>query len=127
MLSDFVPAHHETLVEFFRVFDDGRGNGCWFPCDKGGGLSPLNPAAQANYERCLASPGDFLRYNEVVEQRRSVFVPGRGRCSCGAEVELVDQFCGACQCGSCGQWYSVSGEPLLPPSMWEEPIDEDPW
>lgn len=41
-----------------------------------------------------------------------------GECKCGAEVPLMDQYMGACECPGCGQWYNLSGQELLPPEEW---------
>lgn len=43
-----------------------------------------------------------------------------GRCSCGAEVRLIDLYMGACDCPNCGQWYNVGGEPLKDPDEWND-------
>lgn len=48
---------------------------------------------------------------------------GSVRCNCGAEVDL--EAMGDTDCGNCGQLFNAVGQMLNPPSMWEEPYDED--
>ena len=62
MLKDCVPAHPEIHTEYYLVFDDGHGNGFWFPCNhKGAFAKPLSPCAQRNYDDCLQNPHRFVR------------------------------------------------------------------
>ena len=41
------------------------------------------------------------------------------------DVELWDQYYGACQCPECGKWYNLFGQSLLPPDCWEEDPSEE--
>ena len=127
MLRELVRAHHTTIVEYELCFDDGHNNGFGFPCDKNGTVN-IQPEAAANLAWCMEHPGKFVRFNEVVRYEREYLEPGRGRCSCGTEVELFDQYYGACQCPNCGRWYNLFGQELLPPDQWEcDPADEEYW
>ena len=125
MIQDYNPAHPEIHIEYFVVFDDGRGNGFWFPCNQDGTFpEPLNPCAQVNYNYCMENPHLFVRHGEVVKEEHLSAVPARGRCLCGNTVELVNQYCGAAQCDNCGRWYNLFGEELLPPDEWNEKCDD---
>lgn len=121
MIDSFTPSERKTATRYSLVFDDGHGNGLWFPCDEEGVLlEPVNDGARANYQYALAHPEQFARYNKVVKYSYSYWEPAHGICHCGAKVELVNEYMGACQCRRCGQWYIQSGQELLPPEEWEE-------
>ena len=105
-------------LEFFRE----AGSGFAFPCDENGKVDDdLNPSARKNYEWCLQNPDKFPycfnHVRKIVSRWRN---PNHGICKCGQDVELVEQYMGACQCPKCGQWYSLSGQELLPPEKWQE-------
>lgn len=131
MLKNYTQAEWKTLVEYELVFDDGSNNGFGFPCDRDGKLiesEEQNPVAHENYRRCMKHPEQFDRFNEVVRRERRYREPGHGTCICGAEVELYDQYYGACQCPECGRWYNLYGQSLLPPEQWErDPSEEEYW
>jgi len=117
MLKNYVPSEYRTITEYHIVFDDGRGNGSWFPCDKDGNLSKdLHPCAMENYKnRCMESHDKYVRFNEVIETKRRIRDEAHGTCSCGQEVYLSNEYYGACQCEKCGKWYNLFGQELLPP------------
>ena len=127
MLKNVTPRERKTIIEFELVFDDGANNGFGFPCDAQGNLLPgLSEAAHENLEYAMQHPEKFVRFNKVVKYCRSYTEPARGTCSCGAEVELWDQYYGACQCEKCGQWYNLYGQELVPPDQWEtDPSEEE--
>lgn len=117
--------HCEDLsyeLEFANKTGDGVMFG--FKCDKDGNPVELTEAAKKNYQDCLNHTEQYegpvkrtyvARYTE----------PAVGRCErCGAEVELENQYMGACQCPECGQWYNLFGEKLLPPDSWGELREE---
>lgn len=121
MIDCFTPSERKTATRYSLVFDDGRGNGLCFPCDVNGVLlEPVNDGARANYQYALAHPEQYARYNKVVKESWSYWKPAHGICHCGAKVELVNEYMGACQCHRCGQWYNQSGQEVLPPEEWEE-------
>ena len=125
MIKNYVPSQYHTEERYELVFDDGRNNGFGFPCDKEGNLLPNdNPCAIDNYHYCLENSDIFERFNEVVTYRYRVKENAHGTCHCGREIELFDQYCGACEC-DCGQWYNLFGEEILSPSEWQEDIDYD--
>ena len=128
MLKNIIESEYKTIVEFELTFDDGEGNGFGFPCDASGNVSPdLPEAAKKNLAYCLEHPDKFYRWNKVVKSSRRFREPARGRCSCGREVILVDEYYGACMC-ECGKWYNLFGQELLAPEYWEDdPSVSDAW
>ena len=121
MLTNYVESKREEITEYQLCFDDGHNNGYGFPCDKDGNLSKdLSDAAKANYKYCIKHPGEFVRFNKVLNITRLCKEPAHGTCSCGEVVYLTNQYLGACQCPNCGQWYNIFGQELLPPEKWEE-------
>lgn len=129
MLHNYVPAECKTEIHYDLVFyyeDDG---GYAFPCDAAGNVFPLEyECARKNLEHCLAHPEEFATYNEVRKWESHYREPAHGTCSCGQEVELYDQYYGACQCPKCGQWYNLFGQSLVPPEQWEiDPSEEEYW
>lgn len=124
MLKNMTRPERKEHIQYELVFDDGANNGFGFPCDADGNLLPgLMDAALKNLEYARQHPEKFVRFNKVVEYRRWYTEPAHGICSCGAEVELYDQYCGACSCENCGRWYNLFGQELLPPDQW--PSDDE--
>ena len=125
-MQNFKRSHVEETVSYELTSDDGFHNGFELPCDAEGNVLPdLNEAAQKNLAYCLAHPEKFARHNKVVPFVHRVRIPASGTCRCGQEVELSNQYYGSCQCPNCGQWYSMSGNELLPPDRWG--WDGTPW
>ncbi len=131
MLHNFVPAERKTNVSYDLTFwyDDDRERGFCFPCDRFGKVLPIQyEEARQNYENCMAHPDQFKVFAEVQKYVNDYTEPAHGTCSCGEEVELYDQYCGACQCPKCGQWYNLFGQSLVPPEYWEhDPAEEEYW
>lgn len=130
MLKAYTPATYRTVTEYELAFDDGHNNGFAFPCDRDGRLlesEDQNPAAHESLKFCLAHPEKFERFNEIAVTRRMVRENAKGICSCGEDLELWDQYYGACQCPSCGRWYNLFGQELLPPERWEADPSEEEW
>ena len=119
MIKNYTPSEWKTNTEYNLCFDDGHHNGFAFPCTEAG--EPiLNDCNRSNYEFCVANPERFVRYNKVVKYSWRYRQNAHGTCYCGEEIELYDQYLGACQCEKCGQWWNMSGQALVPPSEWEE-------
>ena len=121
MLKDYKPREYHTIVEYgLRFFYDDNG-GFEFPCDAAGNvcISEMEQCAVDNLMWCMAHPEKFQTFGEVQTYRRRVADPAHGKCSCGREVFLWDQYMGACEC-ECGRWYNLFGQELLPPEEWEE-------
>ena len=126
MLKDFVSRKYKTTIDYELAFDDGHGNGFAFPCDVSGRIfDDLYDEAKENYKRCMEHPERFKRWNKLVTIRRQICEPAHGRCICGREVELWDEYYGACKC-DCGRWYNMFGQELMPPEHWEhDPSEEE--
>lgn len=124
MLRNLVRGGYKTSVEYTLEFFFDRTGGFSFPCDEYGNILPLkSPEAAENLEWCRNHPEKF----EFIEIRRRKYnwrEPDSGTCYCGERVELVDEYCGACQCPKCGQWYNLFGQELLSPEEWEMDDDE---
>ena len=130
MIQNYVPAEHKTETRFDLTFFYSEDSGGFaFPCDAAGNVFSLeNEEARKNLEYCLAHPEEFETYNEVRRWINRYTEPAHGTCICGTEVELYDQYYGACQCPSCGRWYNLFGQSLLPPEQWErDPSEEEYW
>lgn len=118
-MENYRPSRWVEKTEKELVFDDEYGNGFCFPCaDDGEPI--LNECSRKNYEFALAHREKFVRYNEVVEEKWRYKENAKGTCQCGNEIELYDEYMGACECPHCGQWYNLFGQRLNPPEYWEE-------
>lgn len=106
------------------VYKNDRYSGFTFPCNRHGDLLNLTPEAIANYER--VTNDDRLKYLGIIQNDHSWVEPAIGICdSCGSDVVLISQYCGATSCDKCGAWYNLSGQRLNPPEQWQEPIDPE--
>ena len=130
MLKNYVPLKVRYRTDHYLSFYyDDDGNGFSFPCDAAGNVLPLEyKEAKENLDYCLAHPEKFAVWNEVEHEKVRDDVLAHGTCSCGQEVELYDQYYGACQCPNCGRWYNLFGQELLPPEYWvTDPSEEEYW
>lgn len=124
MLRNLVCGEYKTSVEYALEFFFDRNGGFSFPCDEYGNVLPLNsPEAAENLEWCRIHPEKF-EFIEIRRHKQSWREPDSGTCYCGERVELVNEYCGACQCPRCGQWYNLFGQELLSPEEWEMDDDE---
>ena len=126
MLTNMVNRQRVKKVSYSLEFTDGNGTGYGFPCDKFGNVFPLEyECARENLTYCMEHPEEFKVWNEVDKNVSSYTEPAQGKCECGREVYLIDEYYGACGC-ECGRWYNLFGQELLPPDQWEEdPADEE--
>jgi hypothetical protein len=130
MIENYKRGEYVTRISYEQVFDDSRGNGFAFPCDKEGNLyRNLTEAAYRNWRWCIVHPEKFSRYGKVVSYKHSWREPNTGTCHCGQEIELVNEYMGACECPKCGQWYNLFGQELRPVREWfeDENSNEEPW
>lgn len=107
--------------EFTRVGWE-RGDGYVFPCSKNGELNKDDKYYETwkkNYDYCVEHPDEYIDEG-ITSEKWEYTEPAVGLCSCGNEVELVNQYMGACQCGKCGQWYNLFGQELVDPEYLEE-------
>ena len=124
MLRNLVRGEYKTSVEYALEFFFDRNGGFSFPCDEYGNVLPLkSPEAAENLEWCRNHPEKF-KFIEIRRRKYNWSEPDSGICYCGERVELVDEYCGACQCPRCGQWYNLFGQELLSPEEWEMDDDE---
>lgn len=129
MLKNYVPKEVKKEIRHELIFYYDQDGGFAFPCDASGNVFPLEyEDARKNLAYCMEHPEEFSRWNEVETYKDWYAEPAHGTCSCGAEVELYDQYYGACQCPKCGQWYNLFGQSLVPPEQWEtDPSEEEYW
>ena len=122
MIQNYVPSEWKTDTYYRAEFFVDRSGGLSFPCDENGKiLDSLNPYAKKNYEDAMQHPEKYpYCFNAVTKYEQDYKEPAHGTCSCGEEIELVNEYMGACQCPKCGQWYNLFGQELLPPAKWEE-------
>ena len=121
MLKNVVKGSVENTVWYDLNFDIDDCGGFCFPCDALGKVDEdLNPEARKNYEWAVAHPDKFCREAYVQRHKNTYRNPDHGTCICGAEVDLVDQYKGACQCEKCGRWYNLFGQELIKPEYWED-------
>lgn len=115
-----------TEVEYRIEFTDAEGCGYSFPCDQNGNVrfddhdAEIARVQREHYKAAMADKERFTQqYAELVARKYTVTDNAIGKCVCGEEVELYDQYQGACECPHCGQWYNLFGQELLPPEAWE--------
>lgn len=120
-LTIIKPRERVQKTDYYREFlwkNDPSG-GFSFPCDEKGNLFPdATDAAKENYERALHD--DRLEDFGIVKNTYNYTEPAIGKCSCGCEMEMIDQYMGAFECDDCGQWYNLSGQALEPVEKWND-------
>ena len=129
MLKNMTQRERKKVVRFSLEFTDGEGCGYCFPCNQRGEVNPdeMTECAKTNLDYCMSHPEEFKVWNTVQREAYSYTEPARGTCTCGREVTLVDEYCGACAC-ECGRCYNLFGQELLPPEQWEDdPSESDAW
>lgn len=121
MLGNIIPRHSETITEYHIEFTDEDGNGLSFNATPDGKIiiDNDNEAANANYAYAMKHPDEYARFNVFTTWKRCYTEPAKGTCKCENTVILVNQYCGACQCDNCGQWYNLFGQELIAPEYWE--------
>ena len=120
MISNYIESHRVEITECEIHFYVDSGGGLAFPCDEDGTPILTNPAAKANYEYAMSHPEKYpYEWNRVYRSKRSYWEPPSGTCKCGEHITLTNQYHGACECPSCGQWYNIFGQELLSPEDWD--------
>jgi len=118
MIDIIKPRHKvsETTYEICFYKDEEI---CWgFPADENGNL--IKDANyenwKPNYDKAMADP----TYTHRLEKQINTWTENaQAKCHCGETIELYNEYMGACECPSCGQWYNVFGQELKNPSEWE--------
>jgi len=104
-------------IEFYKRIDGTDDyDDTWgfsFPCDEKGIIKDFEcDAARKNYENVSADP-EFVRALKKYEHQYTE--PAVAKCRCGNTFSVTDRFYGCCECEECGQWYTLSGQEVLPP------------
>lgn len=123
MLENFVPRTPKEITEYHIEFMYERNCGLSFECDENGNIDfGNNEAARKNYEYAMAHSEEYpYCFNKLVKSTRRYMNPAHGTCNCcGTEVYLENQYCGACECPTCGRWYNLFGQQLIDPEGWED-------
>lgn len=123
------PRERKTVIEhsyFFQRKGDYQGNGYSFPCDEHGNVkfSPeYEDIQRKNYEYAMESDEYADPYIET--RSWSYTENALARCECGDNIELYNEYLGACECPNCGRWHNcLSGQLLNPVETW---ADGDDW
>lgn len=120
MLKNLVPRETVELVEHTIEFTE-NGSGFSFKATPTGEVILENKDQEANYQFAIAHPELFTdEYNKFRTRRRHYTENAHGTCTCGAQVELYNQYQGACQCPRCDRWYNLFGQELISPEYWED-------
>lgn len=126
MLKNYTPTDWKLEISYSLDFTNEHGDGYSFPCNSDGVIEIFNsPEAEKNYNYCIEHPGSFYNFKELIRHKHQIKIPPHGICSCGREIDLYDEYYGACQC-DCGKWYNLFGQELLAPQYWEcDPCEEE--
>jgi hypothetical protein len=112
-----------TTISYEHEFlwHDSTGSGFGFECDENGNLSQdINPAAKANYEKCVNGTFNVIDKG-IVKHTRPYKIDAIGLCECGHEVYL-SSFTNTC--GNCFADYNSFGQRLADRSQWGEETGE---
>lgn len=122
MIQNLVRSEWKTEKEYRIEFFVDQNGGLSFPCHENGKLfDDMNEYAKRNYENALQHPEKYpYCFNKLRSYEHDYRELAHGKCKCGEEVYLINEYQGACQCPNCGQWYNLFGQELLPPDQWEE-------
>lgn len=106
----------EKRIDFDLASDRNSG----FTFDADDNFNPIfsNEVQKKNYDECLGNP-DYIGPIKHI-QRTHYIENAKAICECGKEIELWDQYQGACECDYCGRWHNLYGQTLLSPEHWEE-------
>ncbi len=113
----------ERVIETCRSLDFYKDDEICAGYDTEDGVTPIFqvPEAEKIWNSLLEQVKNGELTGPVVNEFQRIYTkPAVGRCECGAEVELRNQYMGACECSGCGRWYNLFGQELLPPEQWEQ-------
>ena len=123
MIKNYVPSERKEEMTYEIVFYYEPGGGFGFPSDEHGKvqIDQMQPAAVENYQYAIAHPEKYpVAFNKLETRKISWREPARGVCHCGQQIELTDQYLGACECPHCGRWWNVFGQELKPVESWND-------
>ena len=110
MIKKYMPAHWKYFDIYMVVFDQGDNHGHMFPCDKDGNLGTMTAKKKAEYDRCMAHPEWYSRFDQIVNFKVPYEVEEKGVCECGYTVFLRDAgMFGTCECPKCKRRYDIHG------------------
>ena len=117
--AERVTEHYKRLE--FSLIEDPSG-GFSFNCDDNGNVvfnEEYRKAQEENYNYAVNHPelysGPFIREYSNTYTKNAIAL-----CECGEEIELYDEYMGACECPNCGTWHNLFGQTLNNPSEWEQ-------
>ena len=117
MIKNYKPSHWVTGKYYKLKFYTDASGGCAFDCDENGNIT--NAFQRKFYEYCMAHPEKYTyAFNEIEEIEYDYKEPATGTCNCGEEIELYNEYMGACECPKCGQWWNLFGQELNPVETW---------
>lgn len=123
-MAKVIKERSRELIESYSLhfgWKDHPGSGFGFDCDKQGVVdeSKLEGLGLENYRKCLSGEYDVLP-GELMDFSHYYTNPTVIECHCGKHVSLDtnDNMC------ECGQWYNMSGQELVDPSLWGEETGE---
>lgn len=105
----------------FQTIGEPDGCGFSFPCDKEGNLKTDDIHYndwKKNYDLCMDNPDKFI--DKGITEDIFYMENAKALCICGKEIELYDEYMGACECPYCGRWYNLFGQELINPEHWED-------
>ena len=121
------PRHRETDV-YYSYFYPRKGDnsgGFAFPCDKDSNVlfDDMPPEMKQSYEWVTEEHPENYDEPYVRTERVSYMQDAVAKCVCGKEIELYDEYMGACECPYCHRWYNMFGQELKNPEKWNDGYD----
>jgi hypothetical protein len=126
MMRKISEAFSIPRVAYFHEYNyEGyKGWGFDFPVDQNGNPLNVNPASQANWDKCHNGEVDGRKVIDLGIRREEWDErhPSIGQCDCGRRHDMGhgDIYC------DCGRIYNSGGQELAPVSQWGEETGESP-
>lgn len=119
MIEIIREAGFETAVEYSVDFYNEEGRVCLsFPSNEAG-EAIITPENKDNYEFGVKKCTEGTFYRRIIRHSWRYRANAIAKCHCGAEIELYNEYLGACECPECGRWYNLFGQELNNPEEWE--------
>lgn len=122
MVKKIISERHIVTEQYNVIeFDHKDGDGGYsFPTDENGNVkfdSKYKADRKKSYEFAMIS-SDYL--GPFYRTKRHIFTENaKAICECGSDIELWNQYHGACKCERCGRWHNLFGQTLVNPEFWE--------